>query len=190
MEATIQSINLISTDPNIRNGRPCIAGASIEVSVIVVAKIVQGLEPDEIAADYDLSLSQVYAALAYYYENKQAIDASISERRQLAQKMKEDRVGSRHINRNAKSASRGGAMMAHSSVADLTIDEFKDLIKEVVSQTILEMLGDPDEGLELRDEIRDRLRRSLAATPTFDFLDDPEEDIYSVTDGEPFRNEV
>ena len=96
MQPTIQSINLISIDPNIRNGRPCIAGSSIEVSVIVIAKIVQGLEPDEIAADYEISLSQVYAALAYYYENKQAIDASISERRQLAKKMKDAQVGSRH----------------------------------------------------------------------------------------------
>jgi uncharacterized protein (DUF433 family) len=96
MEATIQSINLISTDPNIRNGRPCIAGTSIEVSVIVIAKIVQGLEPDEIAANYEIALAQVYAALAYYYENKQAIDASISDRQQLAQKMKVAQVGSRH----------------------------------------------------------------------------------------------
>jgi len=96
MQSTIQSINLISIDPNIRNGRPCIANTSIEVSVIAIAKIVHGLAPDEIAADYALSLSQVYAALAYYYENKQTIDASISERRQLAQKMKDDRVGSRH----------------------------------------------------------------------------------------------
>lgn len=56
-------------------------------------------------------------------------------------------------------------MMAYSSVADLTIDEFKNLIKEIVTQTILEIFGDPDEGLELRDEIKDRLRRSLAATP-------------------------
>lgn len=96
MQAIIQSINLISIDPNIRGGRPCIAGTSIEVSVIVIAKIVQGLEPDEIAADYSLSLSQIYAALAYYYDNKLAIDASINERRQLAQEMKQARVGSRH----------------------------------------------------------------------------------------------
>lgn len=96
MEATIQSINLISTNPNIRNGRPCIVGTSIEVSVIAIAKIVQGLEPDEIAANYDIALAQVYAALAYYYENKQVIDASISERQQVAQKMKVAQVGSRH----------------------------------------------------------------------------------------------
>lgn len=54
--------------------------------------------------------------------------------------------------------------MAYSSVADLTVDELRSLIREVVTQTILEILGDPDEGLELREEIKARLRRSLATT--------------------------
>jgi uncharacterized protein (DUF433 family) len=96
MQQTIQSINLISTDPGVRNGRPCIAGTSIEVSVVAIAKIVHGMDADEIAADYDLSLAQIYAALAYYYENKPAIDVTIEDQRQLAQRMKEARVGSRH----------------------------------------------------------------------------------------------
>lgn len=56
--------------------------------------------------------------------------------------------------------------MANSRVADLSVDEFRDLIKEVVAQTILEIFGDPDEGLELREEITERLHRSLAATQT------------------------
>ena len=96
MQTTIQSINSITTNPSVRNGRPCIAGTSIEVSVVVTAKIMNSLEPDEIATDYDLSLSEVYAALAYYYDNKQVIDASINERRLLAQQMKEARIGSRY----------------------------------------------------------------------------------------------
>ncbi len=96
MQATVQTSRAISTNPKIRNGRPCISGTSIEVSDIVTAKIMQDLEPDEIAVDYDLSLSQVYSALAYYYDNKQQIDASINERRELAQRLKEARVGSRH----------------------------------------------------------------------------------------------
>ena len=79
-----------------RNGRPCIAGTSLEVAVIVTAKIMNGLDADEIAANYDLSMSQAYAALAYYYDHKPEIDASINERRELAKKMKENRVGSRH----------------------------------------------------------------------------------------------
>jgi uncharacterized protein (DUF433 family) len=91
----IQSINLISTNPAVRSGRPCIAGTSLEVAVIAIAKIVHGQSPEEIAADYKLSLPQVYAALAYYYDHKEEIDATIQERRKLAQEMKEKRVGSR-----------------------------------------------------------------------------------------------
>lgn len=96
MQSTIQTIDSISTNPLVRNGRPCIVGTSIEIAVIVTAKIVNGLEADEIAADYDLPLSAVYAALAYYYDNKPMIDASISERNRLARQMKEASVGSRH----------------------------------------------------------------------------------------------
>lgn len=51
--------------------------------------------------------------------------------------------------------------MAYANVADLTVEEFRDLVQEVVAETILELLGDPDEGLELREEIKERLHRSL-----------------------------
>ncbi len=52
--------------------------------------------------------------------------------------------------------------MIRSSVADLTVDEFKSLLREVVAQTILEALADPDEGLQLREDIKAQLQRSLA----------------------------
>ncbi|MCI0494826.1 hypothetical protein L0Z72_07440 [candidate division KSB1 bacterium] len=52
--------------------------------------------------------------------------------------------------------------MVHSTVANLTINEFKILIKDVVKQTIFELLNDPDDGLELREEIKIRLQQSLA----------------------------
>ncbi len=32
--------------------------------------------------------------------------------------------------------------------------------------------------------------RAAACNPAFDFLSDPEEDIYSLADGEPFHDEV
>lgn len=32
--------------------------------------------------------------------------------------------------------------------------------------------------------------QAAAHNPAFDFLNDPEEDIYALTDGEPFRDEV
>ena len=53
--------------------------------------------------------------------------------------------------------------MTQTTVADLTIDEFKNLVREAVAQTLGEMLGDPDEGLELRDDFRAALQRSLAS---------------------------
>ncbi len=46
-------------------------------------------------------------------------------------------------------------------LADLTVDEFKQLIATTVEWKLMEILGDPDEGLELREEIKNRLRRSL-----------------------------
>ena len=48
-------------------------------------------------------------------------------------------------------------------VADLTVDELIQLIQEAVEQKLIEMLGDPDEELELREGIRARLRSSLEA---------------------------
>ena len=42
-------------------------------------------------------------------------------------------------------------------VKDLTIDELEYLIE----QKILEVLGDPDSGLELREEFRQDLKRHL-----------------------------
>ncbi len=52
--------------------------------------------------------------------------------------------------------------MDDSKIADLTVREFKELVREVVIQTIREILGDPDEGLELRDDFAEELKRSLA----------------------------
>lgn len=56
--------------------------------------------------------------------------------------------------------------MAQTTISDLSVDELKKLIREVVIQTLSEMLGDPDEGLELRDEFKLELQRALAAAET------------------------
>ena len=51
--------------------------------------------------------------------------------------------------------------MTPSKVADLTIDEFRNLVRAVVIQTLSEMLDDPDEGLRLRDGFAEELQDSL-----------------------------
>lgn len=53
--------------------------------------------------------------------------------------------------------------MNTTTIADLTVDQFKNLIREVVIQTLTEVLGDPDEDMELRDEIKIKIQQSLEA---------------------------
>ena len=48
-------------------------------------------------------------------------------------------------------------------VAQITKDEFRELIETAVEQKLLELLGDPDEHLELRKAIRTRLERQRQA---------------------------
>ena len=45
-------------------------------------------------------------------------------------------------------------------ISELTVSEFRNLIREVVEETLTEILVDPDEGLELTDEIKQALHRS------------------------------
>ncbi len=93
---TLQSIDLISTNPDMRGGRPCLAGTGIEVGAIVMEHLFQSRDPGQIAADYQVPLAQIYAALAYYYEHKDEMDAVIRERSHLAETYREQRIGSRH----------------------------------------------------------------------------------------------
>ena len=93
--ATIESINLISIDPNVRGGRPCIAGTGLRVTDVVMATLFHQRTPSEIASDYEISLAQVHAALAYYYQHKLVLDADIREQIETARELKEKQVGSR-----------------------------------------------------------------------------------------------
>lgn len=93
---TILSIDLIATNPQVRSGRPCIAGTGLEVSVIVIASTVQKQTPEQIADDYAVSLAQVHAALAYYYEHQAEMDAQIAEQERRAQAYEEQGIGRRH----------------------------------------------------------------------------------------------
>jgi hypothetical protein len=42
-------------------------------------------------------------------------------------------------------------------VAHMTKEELKEMIEVSIEQKLLEILGDPDEGLEIRKVVRDRL---------------------------------
>lgn len=69
--------SLISRRPEVRGGRPCIAGTGVSVRRIAQWHNL-GLIPEEIARKFGyLSLAQVHAALAYYYANQAEIDADL-----------------------------------------------------------------------------------------------------------------
>jgi signal recognition particle GTPase len=48
-------------------------------------------------------------------------------------------------------------------VKELTVEQFKDLVQEAIEEKLEEIIGDPDLGLELKEEVKERLRSSLAA---------------------------
>ena len=76
METTVERKH-IETTPGVCGGQPRIAGHRIRVQDVVLW-IEQGQSPDEIVSSFaQLSLADVHAALAYYYDHRQAMDAQI-----------------------------------------------------------------------------------------------------------------
>jgi len=47
----------------------------------------------------------------------------------------------------------------NSTVAKMTKEELKELIETVIEQKLLELFGDPDEDLEIRESLKERLLR-------------------------------
>jgi len=67
----------IETTAGVAGGKPRIAGHRITVQDIVVWHERMGLSADEIATEYGISLADVYAALAYYYDHRHDLDRVI-----------------------------------------------------------------------------------------------------------------
>jgi len=66
----------IIRDPQLRGGRPIIAGTGVTVRTIV-GHYKLGLTPEETADEMSLDLASVYAALAYYHLHRDEIEADI-----------------------------------------------------------------------------------------------------------------
>ena len=78
MQTTVDIGTLIAQTPGICGGRPRIVGTRITVQSIAI-DFNAGMRPEGIVAERThLTQAKVYAALAYYYANKEAIDAEIT----------------------------------------------------------------------------------------------------------------
>lgn len=62
------------------NGVAWISGTRVKVIEVAVDKLAHGSSPEEMHFQYPhLSLAQIHAALAYYYEHQAGFDAEILE---------------------------------------------------------------------------------------------------------------
>lgn len=69
----------ITVKSDLVGGKPHITGHRITVQNIAIWHERMGKSADEICAEYDLQLSEVYAALSYYFDHREEIDQSIEE---------------------------------------------------------------------------------------------------------------
>jgi uncharacterized protein (DUF433 family) len=68
------------------NGVPLIVGTTMKVVELVMAQRAHGWSPEEIAFQHPyLTLGQIHAALAYYWDHQQELDADIERRWQFAE---------------------------------------------------------------------------------------------------------
>ena len=92
-QAQVQAIEVIAINPNVRSGRPYIIGTSVTVTDVAMAKNYHNQDADGIADWYGLTLSQVYGALAYYYDHKAELDQTIRTQIKQSENFKEKRIG-------------------------------------------------------------------------------------------------
>ncbi|MBA2343605.1 MAG: DUF433 domain-containing protein [Rubrobacter sp.] len=79
----------IEITPGLAGGKPHIKGRRITVRNIVIWHERMGRSADEIATEYDLTLADVYAALAFYFDHRTEIDESIREGEAFVEALRE-----------------------------------------------------------------------------------------------------
>jgi uncharacterized protein (DUF433 family) len=81
-------VRIVST-PGICGGRPRIDGHRIQVEDVAIWHERMGMSPDEIVSEYpSITLADVHGALAYYFENRERIDADIEAAKRFAEEMR------------------------------------------------------------------------------------------------------
>jgi uncharacterized protein (DUF433 family) len=91
-------------------GRPWIDDANVKVIEIVLDHVAYGWSAEEIHTQHShLSLGQIYAALAYYYDNQAEFDHQIEEGRRRADTFAAEVVDS-PVRRRLRTAGKLGAL--------------------------------------------------------------------------------
>lgn len=91
-EITFDIGTLIVSTPDIRGGRPRIAGTGVTVQRIAAWHNL-GFTPEEIVNKFGhLSLAQVYAALTYYHANQEEIEAALAKDEEIARQVEAQHI--------------------------------------------------------------------------------------------------
>lgn len=78
----------IEKTPGVVGGKARVAGTRIRVMDIVVWHERRGMSADEIVSEFPhLTLADVFAALAYYFDNREEIEESFAREKVLAEEM-------------------------------------------------------------------------------------------------------
>jgi uncharacterized protein (DUF433 family) len=86
-------------------GKPRIAGSRITVKHIVIMHVRQRLSPEQIVSEYPhLTLADIHAALAYYHDHREAINAEIQADKEWYEQMKTTAPSSLREKLEARSA--------------------------------------------------------------------------------------
>jgi uncharacterized protein (DUF433 family) len=76
----MEAVQHIASNPNVCGGKPCIAGTRIRVWDVHVWHHLRGQSPEQIVADFpQLTLADVHAALAYYFDHREHIERQAQE---------------------------------------------------------------------------------------------------------------
>jgi len=83
----------ITKDPEVRSGHACIDGTRIRV-MDIVCLLKEGYTPEQMVNVFSasLTLAQVHAALAYYYDHPEEIQAAFEEEDRLEAELDQKRA--------------------------------------------------------------------------------------------------
>ncbi|MCY7329168.1 MAG: DUF433 domain-containing protein [Saprospiraceae bacterium] len=84
----LQDNEKIILTPVIVGGQPSIAGTRFTVKQIVVWHEYLGQSADEIATNYQLELSDIYAALSWYFDHRDEINLAIQAEEDLVEQLR------------------------------------------------------------------------------------------------------
>src|SRR5512139_505079 len=80
----------IVKEPGILGGAPHIVGRRVGVHDLVNAHLRLGATLDELLSMFQITSAQIHAALAYYYDHPEEVDAILDENARLAEQFGSD----------------------------------------------------------------------------------------------------